>query len=424
MLTELIIVRTTLWGARPDDLFSIVRDANQTLDRTRSFHFTPGTEYSYSNVNFHLLGRILENVSGYSLAQLLVERLFIPADMSTAALCSNTNGLPLPICGYEGNQKIGYFKTTNRIEWAGDAGIAASLDDMIVYEQYLDRSSLDPESLYAYISRQQHFRDGTSATYGYGLGRSQVAGRTIIGHGGALRGFRHQRFYIPSERISVVVLLNHEADAEVLAENIAERVLDWQDPMKIRPVPAAELNGCFLDAETQLCVTVRDGDRPGTLLVRFGPEEDTVELSSEVEAKSRDMTIRIEGDTLHANRISDNRTLRATRIPTPEDVDLYNLPSSDCTGTYYCAESESTFHCTGEYGTLYGSFDGFLGQGPVWLMRHIGQNVWALENPRGLDATPPGDWTIVFKRVDEGKIVGCTIGCWLARNLGYMKQSI
>ena len=372
LLFELTIVRTTLWGAKPDDPFSIVRDTNQTLDRTRTFQFVPGTEYSYSNVNFHLLGRILENVSGYSLAQLLVERLFIPAGMSTAALCPNTNGLPLPVCGYEGNQKIGYFKTTNRIEWAGDAGIVASLDDMVVYEQYLDRSSLDPESLYAYISRQQHFRDGTPATYGYGLARSQVAGRTIIRHGGALRGFRHQRFYIPSERISVVVLLNHEAKAGVIAEDIVERVLDWQDPVKIRPLPAAELKGCFLDAETQLCVTVGDGDKPGTLLVRFGPKEDTVELSSEVEAKSRDMAIRIEGDTLHANRINDNRILRATRIPTPEDVDLYNYLSSDCTGTYYCTELESTFHCTGEYGTLYGSFDGFLGQGPVWLMRHIG----------------------------------------------------
>ena len=417
------LFRTMLWGAKPDDPFSAVQDADQALDRTKSFHFTPGTEYSYSNVNFHVLGRILENVSGYSLGQLLAERLFIPAGMSTAALCPNTHGLPLPVCGYEGNEKVGYFKAVNRIEWAGDAGIAASLDDMIAYEQYLDRSWSDPESLYAYTSQQQHFKDGTPAAYGYGLARSQVAGKTAIGHGGALRGFRHSRFHIPSERISVVVLLNHEANSGATAESIAKQMLNWRNPEEVQPKPVSEWKGDFLDAETQLYVTVSDGEKPGTLFIRYAAKEDTVKLSSEIEAESETMTTRVEGDTFHANRTNENRVLRATRIPKPDDISLHNAASSDYTGIYQCAESESTFHCTGEDGTLYGSFDGFLGQGPVWLMRYIGQEVWALGNPRGLDATPPGDWTVVFKRGDEGKVVGCSIGCWLARHLGYTKQS-
>ena len=411
-----------LWGAKPDDPFSICRDANETLERTKSFHFAPGTEFSYSNVNFFLLGRILENISGYSLSQLLIERLFIPAAMSTAALCPNTNGLPQPICGYEGNEEFGYFKATNRIEWAGDAGITASLDDMIAYEQYLDRTWPETESLYAYTSQQQHFKDGTPAAYGYGLVRSEIAGKIAIGHGGALRGFRHHRIHIPSERVSIVVLLNHEADAHGAVDFIAKRVLNWQDPKGIRPVPAVEWKGDFLDAKTQLYLTITDGEKPGTLSVRYGPKKETVKLSSEIQAESETMTIRIEGNTVHANRVGDNRILQATRIPGPDVASVHGNPSLEYTGTYHCAESESTFHCTGEDGMLYGSFDGFLGQGPVWLMRHVGNDVWALGNPRGLDATPPGDWTIIFKHEDKGKINGCTIGCWLARHVEYTKQ--
>ena len=186
-----LFVRTTLWGARPDDRFSLLHDAPQALDRIKSYHFASGTEYSYSNVNFHVLGRILENVSGISLAQLLAQRLFVPAGMNTASLCPNTNGLPLPIVGYEGNDKVGYFAATNRIEWAGDAGIAASLEDMIAYEMYLDRSLSDSDSLYAITSKQQEFRDGTPAAYGFGLIHTKVAGQSCIAHGGALRGFRH-----------------------------------------------------------------------------------------------------------------------------------------------------------------------------------------------------------------------------------------
>jgi hypothetical protein len=63
-----------------------------------------------------------------------------------------------------------------------------------------------------------------------------------------------------------------------------------------------------------------------------------------------------------------------------------------------------------------------LGKGPVWLMRHLGESVWALGNPRSLDSTPPGDWTVVFKRGGDGQEVeGCTVGCWLARGLEYKK---
>ena len=343
--------------------------------------------------------------------------------MSTAALCPNTNGLPLPICGYEGNEKVGFFKATNRIEWAGDAGIAASLDDMIAYEQYLDRSWSDSESLYANTSKQQHFKNGTPAAYGFGLARFHGAGKLAIGHGGALRGFRHTRVHIPSERISIVVLLNHEADVGGAVNYIATRILNWQDAKGAQPTPAAEWKGDFLDGETQLYITISDGEKPGTLRVRYMSNTDTVKLSSETQAESDTMKIRIEGDTLHANRISDNRVLRATRISRPDSAHLHNAPSSEYTGTYHCAESDSTFHCTGEDGTLYGSFDGFLGRGPVWLMRYIGEDVWALGNPRGLDSTPPGDWTVVFKRGNEGKVESCTVGCWLARNVKYTKES-
>ena len=415
--------RTTLWGARPDGPFSLLHSAPQALDGIKSFHFAPGTEYSYSNVNFHVLGRILENVSGISLAQLLVERLFNPAGMTTAALCPNTYGLPLPIVGYEGNEKVGYFAATNRIEWAGDAGIAASLDDMIAYEKYLTRNLSDPESLYAQTSQQQTFRDGTPAAYGFGLARFQIAGKEAIGHGGALRGFRHQRLKISSERLSVVVMLNHE---NAKTESIVKQILGFEEPKPTVFTPHQSWKGDFLDTYTQLSVKVEDGDRekPGTLSVSYGPgtSGETVTLTSETEAGSPSMKTRLDGDVLHVERVNDNRTLHATRIQPPKDADSHRATSSDYTGTYRCDESDSTFNVSGEDGTLYGCFDGFLGQGPIWLMRRLGKDVWALGNPRGMDATPPGDWTVVFKRGKDGDKVGeCTVGCWLARKVEYVK---
>ena len=43
--------------------------------------------------------------------------------------------------------------------------------------------------------------------------------------------------------------------------------------------------------------------------------------------------------------------------------------------------------------------------------------------PRGLDHTPPGDWTLAFQRDDAGRASGVTVGCWLARRLPYVREA-
>ncbi|KAK5112224.1 hypothetical protein LTR62_004385 [Meristemomyces frigidus] len=416
---------TTLWGARPDDQFSLLHHADQALQRIKSFHFEPGTEYSYSNVNFHVLGRILENVSGMSLAQLLSERLFVPAGMTTAHLCPNTNGLPLPIVGYEGNETTGFFKAINRIEWAGDAGIAASLEDMIAYEKYLDHSLTEPGSLYAQSSKQQHFKNGTPAAYGYGLARADLAGRKSIAHGGALRGFRHERVQLPDERLSVVVMYNFETPPNIPVDYVVEKLLNWEEPKPEIFTAAKGWKGDYLDPETELSISITHGDRekPNTLGLSYGPgtHEELITLTSEHEANSDSMKAKLEGDTLHVERLVENRTIKASRITPLTETEKAQISSADYTGRYFCEESDSTFTISGDQGTLYGAFDGFLGRGPIWLMRPLGKDVWSLGNPRGLDSTPPGDWTVVFKR-GGGGVEGATLGCWLARKVKYVRS--
>jgi D-aminopeptidase len=53
------------------------------------------------------------------------------------------------------------------------------------------------------------------------------------------------------------------------------------------------------------------------------------------------------------------------------------------------------------------------------LLDPVGGDVWALPCPRALDHTPPGDWTLAFRRNAAGVVEGVTVGCWLARGLSY-----
>ena len=78
-------------------------------------------------------------------------------------------------------------------------------------------------------------------------------------------------------------------------------------------------------------------------------------------------------------------------------------------------------HVADAGGALYGGFSGFLGQGRMEMLEPVGGDVWTLPCPRALDHTPPGDWTLAFRRDAAGRVAGATVGCWLARRLAYVR---
>ncbi|TDZ33112.1 D-aminopeptidase [Colletotrichum spinosum] len=406
---------TVLWGAQPEDRFSIDDHSAPMMERLKSFHFEPGTQYSYVNTNFHILGRVVEQVTGESIGSLLEQRIFGPAGMKTAKLVADTAKLPSPCVGYEGDEQRGFIPADNKIEWAGDAGVVASLNDMIAYEQYLNSLLDDKDSWYAAAQAQPSYKDGTSATYNQGLGRGNIEHVKFIGHSGGLRGFRLFRINVPEERLSVVVLLNHETSSAPPADEIIRNLLGLKRK-EVEPIEADPAwFGTFLDEETQLAITVSQGVK-GRVVVYYTGSPEPVVLADPTHAESPGMKAEIVGDQLRIRRLKENKEIMASRLEAGGKVDHAAFH-----GDFYCAEIDSTFHCVNQGGMLFGSFDGFLGQGPVHLMRHISKDIWALVCPRGMDAPAPGDWTVVFHRGDDSVVTGATLGCWLARKLEFSR---
>ena len=409
---------SVLWGAKPEGHFSIADHGPKMLARMKSFHFQPGTEYSYANTNFFIIARCIEEVTGQPLGELLAQRIFDPAGMKTARLCAHTAEHPPPGVGYEGDEAFGFYPGINCIEWAGDAGIVASLADMIAYEQFVDRSSDDSQSWYGINSEQQKYNDGTPANYGFGLARRVVGGLLTIRHAGALRGFRLSRSYSPEPRVSIVVLLNQEhGDAGGVSNYIFKRVMGVPEEKGTVVSPGPGWPGTYLDSDTGLAITVCQGVA-GELLVKYHSEPEKLRMDEAYKAHSDGMVATLAGSSLHLRISEDNRTVNAQRIASGKPAS----DSFELQGDYHCAEIESVFHCSGSGDMLYGMFDGFLGQGHVHMMRSLGVDLWALACPRSMDSEPPGDWTIIVRRNSEGKVAGVTIGCWLARRLEFIKQ--
>ncbi|KAL0253425.1 hypothetical protein SLS55_010404 [Diplodia seriata] len=426
----------TLWGAAPESRYTIGAHSQPTLARLQTPHFAPAAAMSYSNTNYHVLGRAVEAVTRDTVGALLAARVFAPAGMATARVVADTATPLLPgrCVGHEGNDDDrGFFAPArNAIEWAGDAGAVASLEDMVAYERHFDRLWRDDVDEYRRLAGDPgRYVDGAKARYRLGLSHVALgeAKTPTVGHGGALRGFRVHRRYVPEKRLSVVVLFNHEASAEGCAARLIEELLglssvpaacgvETEAAVVERQQPAPEWFGVFLDAETQLAVVVRPGGDGGEVSILWAGDDFRVPLGDHPRnARSRDVIASVDGDSLHVQCLVDNVKIEAKRV-VKRDGDL---AGSAFSGDFRCEELDSTLHCTGQGDLLYGAFDGFLGEGPPHLMRHVGGDVWFLADPRGMDAPAPGNWTVVFRRDDQGNVIGLTIGCWLARKLEYVK---
>lgn len=386
-------------------------EAARLVGATRSLQFAPGTRFSYCNQNFRLLSDALEAMTGRPFAELLARHLFEPAGMETALLAADTRALPDGTEGYEGSQATGFRAAENRILWTGDAGIAASLDDLIAWERHLDATRDDPEALYNRLSAPVTFADGTPAAYGFGLARGREFGRAVTGHGGALRGWRSHRLHVAEERLSIVVLFNHMSDAASAALDALAAILDEARPQPDPALPSPDWLGSYREPETGLSARI-DLAAPGQLRLRFGQSAERLDLQPDGSAGLARTRLRPTPDGLWLERPQDNH--RARLIPAEGTASL------DIAGRYTAAEFGAGLLVTTAGGVAYGGFDGPLGQGRMELLEPIGPDLWALPCPRALDHAPPGDWTLAFHR--EGNAVsGVRVGCWLARGVAYRR---
>jgi D-aminopeptidase len=386
-------------------------EARRVIARTCSLQFAPGTRYSYCNQNFRILSDIVAERTGRSYAELLRQRIFDRVGMEHALLAANTASLPDGAVGYEGTRDGGFRAAVNNILWTGDAGIGASLDDMIAWEKHIDAVRDDPDAAYTLQAAPVTFADGNPAAYGFGLRQQTILGRPAIGHGGGLRGWRSFRVYLPVERVSVVVLFNHMADPYGAVLDLLSAVLGRQRPTPA-PAPLPSWAGAYVEPETGLAVRI--GAAPdGRVQLRYSHMPELLHPQPDGTASGSDVRLYQSDDGIWMERACENQRTRL--VPHSGEA------SEDIGGVYRCEELDAELTCVPAGGALYGAFSGWLGQGRMELLEPVGPDLWVLPCPRALDHSPPGDWTLTFKRDGNGAVAGVELGCLLARRLSYAR---
>ncbi len=197
----------------PAGTASPVHDADvlRLLERENRRHFTPGTEYRYSNSGYSLLALIVERASGEGFAEFLRRRIFLPLGMhTTVAFEEGISSVADRAFGYTaGRQSWVRADQSMTSATLGDGGIYSSIEDLAKWDAALYGGGLlRPESLHLAFQPATPTAD-PAVQYGFGW---RISGDTVW-HSGETTGFRNVIVRHLRLRSTVILLTNRDHPA-------------------------------------------------------------------------------------------------------------------------------------------------------------------------------------------------------------------
>jgi D-alanyl-D-alanine carboxypeptidase len=178
--------------------------------------FAPGEGRRYSSTGYHVLGMLIEKVSGKPWGQFLHERIFAPLGMTRTRVHSWLDIIPNRASGYINfeNLKNGLWMTPTIMESAA-GGLVSTVQDMARWELALEAGTILKPSTLAQMRAPIKLNNGTvvqgddGTRYGMGWELQTYKGHPIMGHGGDhVTGFTSNFSRFTDDNLAVIVLSN------------------------------------------------------------------------------------------------------------------------------------------------------------------------------------------------------------------------
>ncbi len=202
----------------PTRMISVFRD--EPLD------FVPGTNFSYSNSGYFLLGLIVEQVSGKPFGGYLSERLFGPLELGSTHYCDDRLLIPNRARGYRVVDGAFIHADFVSMSQAFSAGaVCSSVLDLLRWNYALSSGLVISEASYRHMVRPGVLTDGTRIEYGLGFALGYVEQHHRISHTGGTLGFAGHFGHYDDDGVTIIVLSNTEAAKVANIENEIGRLM-------------------------------------------------------------------------------------------------------------------------------------------------------------------------------------------------------
>jgi len=182
-----------------------------------------GTKFSYSDVNYLLLGLVVEKVTGRRAYDEIKRRLLkplnfrriVPADRPTIpGLVSGYAGAENPFGGDQ-IMKNGRLILDPRFEWAGGGFVSNAEDIARWFAAYCQGRAFDSKLLPEVFTTVDASELGEGARYGLGVVIQETPLGKAYGHGGFFPGYVTWVRYYPKQQIAVALQLNTSDDSQI-----------------------------------------------------------------------------------------------------------------------------------------------------------------------------------------------------------------
>jgi CubicO group peptidase (beta-lactamase class C family) len=245
-----------------------------TLDlvtHQKALNFPPGTEYSYSNTGYSLLGIIVQRVSGQNLDAFTQARLFQPLGMThtrwrddfTAIVKGRTTA-------YSGTAANGFKTDMSFTNMIGNGGLLTTVGDLLRWNENFFNPSVGGRAFVDSMQTRMVLRSGRRISYALGLEVGSYDGVAEVSHSGSTAGYRTYLARYPEQHVSLAVLCNLGSTNPVaLGHQVADLLVTKpaaaaQSGAPTVTLSAAQLErwaGTYVDARTDraLHLAVRDG---------------------------------------------------------------------------------------------------------------------------------------------------------------------
>ncbi|MGH8041901.1 MAG: serine hydrolase [Rudaea sp.] len=204
--------------------------------------FAPGTQWSYDNSGYVLVGAVIESVTGMSWHAYLDQLFFKPLHLVHTGYGDETVAvIPGHVMGYTRNGDhwaVAHYLSMTQPHAAGS--LVSNVDDLLRWNLALHGGKLLSKQRYAQMTTPSGA--AVAAHYGFGIMHTTLRGQTILEHSGGIFGFNTALLYLPDSRISVAVLANFDegtpkmSAATTLAHLLAAYAMGMPYPEK-RAIP-------------------------------------------------------------------------------------------------------------------------------------------------------------------------------------------
>ena len=196
--------------------------------------FEPGSKFSYSNSGYHLLGLIIENVSGMSYASFIQKEIFDKAGMKNSRTDSHQEIIKNRISGYDpfiGPVNAQFIDMS--IPYSA-GNILSTVSDLNLWYKALFSYEIVKKETLIRAHTPYTLSSGKISSYGFGWGVDTLQGQPVITHSGGIPGFLSNAIYFTEQGLLTIVLSNCTCNPpQVPSRKIAElAITEYLDKSK------------------------------------------------------------------------------------------------------------------------------------------------------------------------------------------------